>query len=181
MKLHPEKLKQAAEEAGIDLASLGASIERPGLRGQAAVSAVRNWAAGRDHPRCKRQDIVALAGALGRDPRSIGRFTSEVRNHRGSPTKARLVADLVRGKPVDEALNLLTFSTKRAATNMKKALAAAIADAEQADADVTRLFVAESRVDEGAHIKRFQPKDRGRAHPILKRTSHITVAVEERS
>ncbi|MEM1331164.1 MAG: 50S ribosomal protein L22 [Planctomycetota bacterium] len=110
----------------------------------------------------------------------MGRFTSEVRNHRGSPTKARLVADLVRGKPVDEAMNLLTFSTKRAATNVKKALAAAIADAEQADADVTRLFVAESRVDEGMHIKRFQPKDRGRAHPILKRTSHITVGVEER-
>ncbi|MEL7471951.1 MAG: 50S ribosomal protein L22 [Planctomycetota bacterium] len=110
----------------------------------------------------------------------MARFTSEVRFHRGSTQKARLVADLVRGKTVDEALNALTFSHKRATVNIRKALDAAIADAEQADADVTSLVVAESRVDEGPPIKRFRPKDRGRAHPILKGTSHITIAVEER-
>ena len=58
---------------------------------------------------------------------------------------------------------------------------AAIADAEVADADIGALVVAESRVDGAVHIKRFQPKDRGRAHPILKRTCHITVGVEERA
>ena len=80
----------------------------------------------------------------------------------------------------DEAQNLLTFTTKRAALNVKKALMAAVADAEQAQADTTQLVVAEARVDEAGMIKRFQPKDRGRAHPILKRLSHITISVHER-
>ncbi|MCC6970864.1 MAG: 50S ribosomal protein L22 [Phycisphaerales bacterium] len=104
-----------------------------------------------------------------------------MRYHRGSPRKARLIADLVRGKSVDQALNLLTFSPKRAADNVRKALAAAIADAEQFEADVTKLVVSLSMVDEGPTMKRFQPKDRGRAHPIMKRSSHITIGVEERS
>ncbi|MEM1071661.1 MAG: 50S ribosomal protein L22 [Planctomycetota bacterium] len=104
-----------------------------------------------------------------------------MRNHRGSPLKARLVADAIRGKRVSDALEVLTFSTKRAATNIQKALTAAYAEAELADVDDGRLYVVESRVDEGPHIKRFRPKDRGRAHPILKRTSHITISIEERS
>ncbi|MFA6045634.1 MAG: 50S ribosomal protein L22 [Phycisphaerales bacterium] len=107
-------------------------------------------------------------------------FTSAVNQHRGSPRKAKLLVDLIRGKNVDQALNLLTFTTKKAAVNVKKCLNAAIADAEQAECDITRLFVAESRVDEATPIKRFQPKDRGRAHPIIKRLSHITISVEER-
>ena len=98
---------------------------------------------------------------------------------RSSPRKARLVADLIRGKRVDDAMNLLTFSDKRAAQMLRKTLQTAIADAEQAEADTTRLFVTESRVDAGATMKRFQPKDRGRAHQILKRTSHLTIGVEE--
>ena len=100
--------------------------------------------------------------------------------HRGSPRKVALLTDLVRGKDVDTALNLLTFTTKRAAVDVKKALSAAIADAEQANADVTALVVADSRVDDGPRLKRFQPKDRGRAHQILKRMSHITIALEDR-
>ena len=76
---------------------------------------------------------------------------------------------------------MLTFSTKRAAVNIKKALTAAIADADQADADVTALYVSQSHVDEGPVMKRFRPKDRGRAHAILKQTSHITIGVEERA
>jgi len=78
-------------------------------------------------------------------------------------------------------MEMLTFSTKRAATNIQKALAAAYAEAEQNNVDDSLLYVSESRVDQGAHIKRFRPKDRGRAHPILKRTSHITVSIEERN
>ncbi|TVQ60347.1 MAG: 50S ribosomal protein L22 [Phycisphaerales bacterium] len=136
---------------------------------------------GRDHPRCKASDVARLAQACGVAPRDLVRFESKINHHRGSTQKARLVVDLVRGKPVDQALNLLEFSSKRAAVNVKKALLAAIADAENADADVTRLVVTEVRVDEGPQIKRFQPKDRGRAHAIIKQTSHITVGVEERS
>ncbi|RMH13910.1 MAG: 50S ribosomal protein L22 [Planctomycetota bacterium] len=104
-----------------------------------------------------------------------------VRHHRGSPRKARLVADMIRGKSFRDADEILAFSTKRAAVNVRKALNAAMRDAETFGVDESDLIVSESRVDEGPHIKRFRPKDRGRAHPILKRTSHITVGVEERS
>jgi large subunit ribosomal protein L22 len=107
-------------------------------------------------------------------------FVSKYKYARISPRKARLVADMIRGKSLDEALNLLTFSKRRGAVFVKKTLQAAVADAEEQDADVTTLFVSESRVDEGPTIKRWQPKDRGRAHPINKRTSHIVIGVEER-
>jgi len=97
-----------------------------------------------------------------------------------APRKARLVADLIRGKRIDEALTELEFSKKRAAWYFKAVLKSAIANAEEAEADVASLFVSESRVDAGPTIKRWQPKDRGRAHPIMKRTSHLHVAVDER-
>jgi large subunit ribosomal protein L22 len=181
VKIRGDKLEQLAKAAGVSMAQLAEAVQRTGLEGDKALSAVGNWMKDRDHPRCKAQDIAKLAAAVGAQAKDIARFVSRVDHHRGSPRKARLLADLVRGKSVDEALNLLTFTTKRAAVNMKKALSAAIADAEQADADVTTLYVSESRVDDGGMIKRFQPKDRGRAHPILKRLSHITIGVEERA
>ena len=98
-----------------------------------------------------------------------------------APRKARLVADMIRGLPVDEAVTALDFSKKRAAWYYKAVLRSAIANAEESDAAVAQLYVSESRVDEGPTIKRFQPKDRGRAHPILKRTSHLVVALDERT
>jgi large subunit ribosomal protein L22 len=73
------------------------------------------------------------------------------------------------------------MSKKRAAWYLKSVLKSAIANAEEADADVTQLYVAESRVDEGPTMKRFQPKDRGRAHQILKRTSHLHIAVDQKA
>ena len=106
-------------------------------------------------------------------------YTNVHRGARISPTKARLVVDLIRGKQVDEALTTLTLSKKRAAVLVRSALNAAVANADQAEADVRRLKVVDARVDSGPTMKRFQPKDRGRAHPILKRTSHITVSVAE--
>jgi len=98
-----------------------------------------------------------------------------------APRKARLVADLIRGMRVDAALNELEFSKKRAAWYLKAVLKSAIANAEERDADVATLVVSESRVDEGPTIKRFQPKDRGRAHPIRKRTSHLHIVLDERN
>lgn len=97
-----------------------------------------------------------------------------------APRKARLVADLIRDKRVDEALAALEFSSRRGAWFIKSVLKSAIANAEEANADIGSLVVSESRIDEGPTIKRFQPKDRGRAHPIQKRTSHIHVAVDTR-
>ena len=96
-----------------------------------------------------------------------------------SPRKVRLVADLIRGRGVQDALNLLKFSPNRAAVMVSKVLTSAIANANEAEANVEDLIVDRAFVDEGPTIKRFQPKDRGRANPIMKRTTHITVVVEQ--
>src|SRR6185436_16037751 len=100
-------------------------------------------------------------------------FTSRHRYARISPYKARLVTQLIAGRHVDEALDLLKFTNKRASVFVDKVLRAAMADADEQEANVKQLWVHEARVDPGPIIKRFQPKDRGRAHPIHKRTSHI--------
>jgi large subunit ribosomal protein L22 len=98
-----------------------------------------------------------------------------------SPQKARLVADLIRGKSVDQALELLTFSNKKAADLIKKVLESAIANAEHNEgADIDDLNVAKIFVDEGPVMKRIMPRAKGRADRILKRSSHITVVVADR-
>jgi large subunit ribosomal protein L22 len=96
-----------------------------------------------------------------------------------APRKAKLIADMIRGENAQYALNVLKFTPNRAATLIAKVLTSAVANANEAEADVDRLVVADARVDSGPTIKRFQEKDRGRAHRILKRTSHIVVVVEE--
>ena len=107
-------------------------------------------------------------------------YTNVHRVARISPTKARPVANLIKGKSAAEAQVILAMSKKRAAVFLAKGLDAAMANADQAEANVRRLVVTEVRVDSGPTLKRFQPKDRGRAHPILKRTSHLTISVDER-
>ncbi|HEY5703913.1 MAG TPA: 50S ribosomal protein L22 [Gammaproteobacteria bacterium] len=97
-----------------------------------------------------------------------------------APQKMRLVADQIRGLQVDKALNLLSFSNKKAATVLKKLLESAIANAEHNDgADIDALTVKTICVDQGPAIKRLRPRARGRADRILKRTSHVTVTVAE--
>ena len=97
-----------------------------------------------------------------------------------SAQKARLVADQVRGKPVEEALILLEFSNKKAAHLVKKVLDSAIANAENNEgADVDELKVSTVFVDEGMTMKRLRPRAKGRADRILKRSCHITVKVAD--
>ena len=101
-----------------------------------------------------------------------------LRGARQSAQKARLVADQVRGKGVEEALNVLTFSTKKGALLVKKVLESAIANAEHNEgADVDELKVSTIYVDEGLTMKRVKPRAKGRADRISKRTCHITVKV----
>ena len=104
--------------------------------------------------------------------------------HKGariSAQKARLVADQIRGKKVDEALNLLTFSNKKAASIMKKVLESAIANAEHNEgADVDDLKVTTVFVNEGRSLKRIMPRAKGRADRIIKRSCHITVKVADK-
>lgn len=97
-----------------------------------------------------------------------------------SAQKARLVADQIRGKGVEEALNILAFSPKKAAHLFKKVLNSAIANAEHNEgADVDELKVATVFVDEGVTLKRIMPRAKGRADRISKRTCHITVKVAD--
>lgn len=98
-----------------------------------------------------------------------------------SPQKARLVADLVRGQGVAQAIETLTFSDKKGAELIKKVLESAIANAENNEgADVDRLRIAAIMVDEGPVLKRFRARAKGRGARILKKTSHILVTVSER-
>ena len=97
-----------------------------------------------------------------------------------SPQKGRLVADLVRGKKVDEALNILKFSQQRAAGIVKKVLESAIANAENNDgADVDELRVSEIFVDQGPTMKRTRARAKGRADRISKPTAHVTIRVSD--
>lgn len=102
-------------------------------------------------------------------------------NHiRQSPYKVRIVLDLVRGLPVDEARVVLDFTNRKAAGTIKKLLNSAVANAEHNFAlDADELVVSEAYANEGPTLKRWRPRARGRATRILKRTSHITIVVAE--
>ena len=98
-----------------------------------------------------------------------------------SAQKARLVADQVRGRQVDEALDLLDFSPKKAARLIKKLLDSAIANAENNEgADVDELVISSVFVDEGRTMKRLRPRAKGRADRIFKRSCHITLQVSDK-
>jgi large subunit ribosomal protein L22 len=100
---------------------------------------------------------------------------------RVGPRKARLVADLIRGKRSEEAIHILSFTKKAAARILNKLLKSAIANATQKKTvDVDRLYVKKISVDQGATWKRFTPRALGRATPIRKRTSHISIVLDEK-
>ncbi|QGG80856.1 50S ribosomal protein L22 [Litorivicinus lipolyticus] len=99
---------------------------------------------------------------------------------RMSAQKARLVADQIRGKRVDQALDILSFSTRKGAAIVKKVLESAVANAEHNEGkDIDDLKVSTIFVDEGMTMKRIRPRAKGRADRILKRSCHITVKVSE--
>lgn len=105
---------------------------------------------------------------------------ARLKGARLSAQKARLVADQIRGKSVEDALNILAFSPKKGAAIMKKVLDSAIANAENNEgADVDELKVSTVFVDEGMTMKRIKPRAKGRADRILKRSCHITVKVAD--
>ncbi len=106
--------------------------------------------------------------------------SAKLTNSRIAPQKMRLVADQIRGLEVERALDVLTFSNKKAATVIKKVLESAIANAEHNDgADIDDLKISEILVDAGPTMKRLRPRARGRADRIIKRTSHLKVTVSE--
>jgi len=102
-----------------------------------------------------------------------------IKNHRQSPRKVRVVADLVRGKKVSHALNVLGVLNKRASDPIRGAIQAAVANAKHNfRLEPDRLFVKEIRIDEGVTLKRHMPRAHGSAAPINKRSSHIFVSLD---
>lgn len=98
-----------------------------------------------------------------------------------APRKVRVVMDLIRGKDIAEAFAILKFTPKVGAQAIEKVLKSAVANAENNfDMDVDKLYVSSCFVDQGPTLKRIHPRSRGQAFKILKRTSHITIVVEER-
>ena len=98
-----------------------------------------------------------------------------------APRKVQIVLDLIRNKPADEAMAILKYTPKAACEPLAKLLKSAMANAENNhNMDVSKLYVAECFVCPGPTLKRIRPKDHGRAHRILKRTSHVTLVLRER-
>ncbi len=102
---------------------------------------------------------------------------------RVSPQKARLVANMIRGRDLDEALEVLSFTPKKSAPMIKKLIESAVANAEDKhgdDLDIDALYVQTITVDQGTSLRRFRPRAQGRATPVKKQTSHISVVLATR-
>ena len=96
-----------------------------------------------------------------------------------APRKVKIVLDLIRNKPCDEAMAILKYTPKAACEPLYKLLKSAMANAEMKNMDVTRLYVAACSVDQGPTLKRIRPRDHGRAYRINKKTSHINLTLQE--
>jgi large subunit ribosomal protein L22 len=106
---------------------------------------------------------------------------AKLRNVRVGSQKARIVADMVRGKDVSEALKILAFMPQKPALFLKKLIESAVANAEQKKTiDVDNLFVKHVSVDMGSSLRRFRPRAQGRATPVLKKSSHFNLVLDER-
>ena len=180
--LSPEKLKKISGQRKISVEHLAGQLVRAGLDKQDAISAVKNWKHGLFKPIPNTEDVKRLATALGVEPNDIAGWCSTCRYAPFAPRKARLVTQLIAGRKVQDALDVLKFTRKRAAEMISKTLRAAIADADEQEADVDNLYVSEARVDDaGVRIgtKRWIAKDRGRAHSLTKKGCHIHITVTQ--
>jgi large subunit ribosomal protein L22 len=180
--LSAAKLKKFCKQRQIGVEQLAEQIVRGGLDSSSAAAAVKNWQKGLFRPLPRRDDVRRLAAALSVEENDLVVWRSAYRFAPMSPRKVRLVTELIAGRSVQDAMDILKFTKKRAATMVDKVLKSAVADADEQQADVDNLYVSEARVDDaGIRIgtKRWMPKDRGRAHPIRKRACHIYVTVAE--
>lgn len=180
--LSDRKLNEVCRLRQIDVEQLAGQIVRGGLSEQQAAVAIKNWKKGLFKPKPHTDDIRRLAAALSVDMNDLVDWRSSYRFAPVSVRKARLVTQLIVGRTVQDAMDILKFTKKRAATMIDKVLRSAVANADEQQADVDNLYVCEARVDDaGVRIgtKRWMPKDRGRAHPIRKKACHIHVTVTQ--
>lgn len=175
-------MKQLSKWQKVSVEQLAGRLVRAGLDKRAAVSAVKNWQSGLFKPIPRTGDIERLAAALGVEVNDLRTWRSLYKYAPVAPRKARLVTQLIAGRNVQDALDILKFTRKRAAEMVSKTLRAAIADADEQEADVDNLYVSEARVDDAGirmGTKRWIAKDRGRAHPLHKMGCHIHVSVSQ--
>lgn len=179
-----DRLKKVIKKNGASVDSLAGELTRSGLTKKQAMSAIRNWQSGLMKPQPQKTDMEKLAKALGVEQGKIRGWQCIYRHAPSAPRKARLVTELIAGRDVQEALDILKFTHKRAASMIEKVLKSAIASADEHEADVDNLYISEARVD-GAGVrlgtKRWIAKDRGRAHSLRKECSHIVITVAERN
>ncbi len=180
--LSADKLKECCLERQMDIGQLADRLAGAKLNKKQAVAAIKNWQKGLFKPEPRADDIRRLAGALSVEVNDIADWCSSYRFAPMSARKARLVTQLIVGRSVQDAMDTLKFTRKRAATMIDKVLRSAVADADEQQADVDNLYVSSARVDDaGIRIgtKRWIPKDRGRAHPIRKTACHIHITVTQ--
>jgi large subunit ribosomal protein L22 len=176
------KFKMLCEQRKVRLEELAGQLARGGLNVRQAAAAVKNWQRGLFRPVPRRGDVRRLAEALSAEVNDLVVWRSSYRYAPMSARKVRLVTQLIAGRSVQDALDVLRFTSKRAARIVEQVLKSAMADADEQQADVDNLYVSEARVDDaGVRVgtRRWLPKDRGRAHPIRKRACHIHVTVSE--
>ena len=180
--LSADKLKEHCQELQISVDELASHLTRGGFDRQKATIAVKNWQKGLFKPEPGAEDIRRLATALSIEVNDLVDWRSSYRYAPMSARKARLVTEMITGLSVQEAMDVLKFTRKRAATMIDKVLRTAVADADEQQADVDNLYVCSATADDaGIRIgtKRWIPKDRGRAHPIRKKACHIQVTVTQ--
>ena len=180
--LSADKLKELCKQRQMGAEQLAEQLVRGGLNRKEAAAAVKNWQKGLFKPEPRKDDIRHLATALSVEVNDLVDWCSSYRFAPLSARKARLVTQLIVGRSVQEAMDILKFTKKRASPMIDKILKSAVADADEQQADVDSLYVSCARVDDaGVRIgtKRWMPKDRGRAHPIRKRACHIYVTVTQ--
>ena len=179
--LSGKKLKERRVAAGMSAGQLAESTARAGGSSAEMKSAIDNWERGLMKPVPTPSNVQALAGALSVEGHDLEVWTACHKYAPMAPRKVRLVAELIRGRSVQDALDVLKFANKRAAVLIDKVLRSAVANADEQEADVERLYVSEARVDEGGvrqGTRRWHPKDRGRAVSFTRLASHIHVSVD---
>jgi large subunit ribosomal protein L22 len=176
------KLNELCRQQQISVNELADHLVRGGFGREKAAVAVKNWQKGLLKPQPKAEDLRRLATALSVEVNDLVGWCSSYRFAPMSARKARLVTDMITGRRVQDAMDILKFTRKRAATMIDKVLRSAVADADEQQADVDNLYISSARVDDAgnrAGTKRWIPKDRGRAHPINKKACHIQVVVTQ--
>lgn len=180
--LNGERLQQICRQRKMSVPTLAEYLVRGGVDAEQAQSALRNWMRRLYTPKPTAEDVRRLANALGVEVNEISQWQASHRYAPSAARKARLVMQLITGRQVQDALDVLKFEHRRAAYHIRKVLESAIANADEQEADVESLVICEARVDGAGRrlgTKGWRAKDRGRAHPIWKEASHLYVSVAQ--